>query len=155
SDRAAWYALALLTAGTAEEVVARLKELPHLSALAMGVTALGLVWAFLALRPWAPILSTDRETAWLGRCVRTAYGWPGLAAALLLGLRVAEAIAPVSFLHQHAFGGASRHALTVGFVSLMMVGVAWRILPIFSGAPRPHPALLPGVFWLLLAGSLL
>ena len=37
----------------------------------------------------------------------------------------------------------------------MIVGVAWRILPIFSGAERPHPALIPAVFGLLVAGNLL
>jgi hypothetical protein len=44
--------------------------------------------------------------------------------------------------------------MTVGFVSLMMVGVAWRILPIFSGAERPPPARIALVYGLLLCGCL-
>jgi hypothetical protein len=98
---------------------------------------------------------SDRDSAWLRRFAATAYVWLVIAVLLLLGLRVAQALQPVTPLHEHAFGGAARHALTVGFVSLMIVGVAWRILPIFSGAPRPAARLLPVVYGLLLAGCLL
>jgi hypothetical protein len=156
SSRPAWTAFALLTVGGSAEVAARLAELPALSAAAMGATALGVIAGMRALRPWARSLAeTDTDSAWLGRFSRTAYVWLGVAAALLLGLRMAQAVGGVSPLAEHAFGGASRHALTVGFVSMMIVGVAWRILPIFSGAPRAHPALLTAVFGLLLTGNTL
>lgn len=154
SAMAAWAALVLLTAGTAGEVVARLMSLPALSAVALSVTILGVASGIAALRPWARAVATDdTEGRWLHRFAGTAYFWLAIAGALLLGLRWVEAFVPVSPLHQHAFVGASRHALTVGFVSLMIVGVAWRILPIFSGAPRAHPALVPTVFALLVTGN--
>jgi uncharacterized protein involved in response to NO len=152
----AWVALLLLTTGTAVEVGTRVANAPGVSVGAMFLTLAGATCAVVTLRVWRPVLPVeDGEAAWLGRFVRTAYGWLIVATLLLLGLRTAEALGPVSPLHQHAFGGASRHALTVGFVSLMIVGVAWRILPIFSGAARPHPARIAAVFTLLLAGSLL
>jgi hypothetical protein len=142
--------------GAATEVAARLTHLAGLSAGATAVTAMGVAAGLYALRIGSALLSkSDPEAAWLGRFARIAYVWLGVAAVLLLGLRIAEAFGSVSPLHQHAFGGASRHALTVGFVSLMMVGVAWRILPIFSGAPRPHPGLVPTVFGLLVIGNTL
>jgi hypothetical protein len=156
SRGAAWASLLSLTAGAAAEVVARAAGMPFLSAAALALTALGVIAALAAVRPWSRLISPgDAEARWLRRFVATAYIWLAVAAVLLLGLRIAEAVAAVSPLLVHAFGGASRHALTVGFVSLMIVGVAWRILPIFSGAPRARPALVPAVFTLLVMGNTL
>ncbi|HEU4752598.1 MAG TPA: hypothetical protein VFU47_05770, partial [Armatimonadota bacterium] len=151
--RAAWGALAALTAGTGIEVAARAAGLAGLSLPAMALTATGVTLALVSLRVWGPILSEEREAVWLSRFARVAYGSLAAATVILIGLRVAEAAGPVSLLHQHAFGGAARHALTVGFISLMLVGVAWRILPIFSGAEKPQPWLIPLVFGLLVAGN--
>jgi hypothetical protein len=149
-------ALVCLTLGAASEVVARLSGAAGLSAAAAALTAIGVGLAIYAVRVWSPALSaSDGDEVWLSRFARAAYASLLAAVVILLGLRVAQALGPVSALHQHAFGGASRHALTVGFVSLMMVGVAWRILPIFSGAAKPHPALAPTVFGLLVTGNFL
>ena len=153
--RGAWAAFGLLTAGVGLNC-AGLWAAPLLSAFAMLATAAGVGAALLALRLWTPALTAgDPEGRWLLRFARTAYFWLAAAAVILLGLRIAEAAGPVTLLHQHAFGGAARHALTVGFVSLMMVGVAWRILPIFSGSERPAAYLLPLVFGLLVTGNTL
>lgn len=57
--------------------------------------------------------------------VRVAYGW--LFAAALLG--VAATIWDTS----GGIWGASRHALTVGFVAVMVLSVGQRILPAFAG----------------------
>ncbi|MBI3910871.1 MAG: DUF1858 domain-containing protein [Armatimonadetes bacterium] len=154
--RPAWAALLFLTLGAAVEVPARLANLADLSAGATAMTLLGLACFVVALPLWSPKLSSgDAEAAWLARFVHTAYAWLAVAAVVLIGLRIGEALRPVSLLHAHAFGGASRHAFTVGFVSLMIVGLAWRILPIFSGAPRTHPALVPVVYGLLFTGNTL
>jgi hypothetical protein len=164
--RAAWTALALLTTGAAGESVARLAAAPWLSAAALTLTVCGVGCAVAALRLWSlPLSDSDEDARCMRRFVLTAYIWLGVAVAILFGLRLVEAFStlpslrsggyPVSPLHQHAFGGASRHALTVGFVSLMIVGVAWRILPIFSGARRAHSSLVPLVFGLLLVGNTL
>jgi hypothetical protein len=151
---AAWCALAALSAGTLVEVAARLLQAPGLSLPAVALSAVGVVQAVYAVRIWEKSLSSaDSETTWLARFARAAYASLAAATVILVVLRVLEAAGPVTPLLQHALGGASRHALTVGFVSLMMVGVAWRILPIFSGAERPHPALIPTVFGLLVAGN--
>jgi hypothetical protein len=152
----AWTALLFLTVGTGAEVGAQYLGLPGASAAAMVFSLLGVGCGIAALRLGSPPLSTDDpEAVWLARFARTAYLWLIAGGLLLLGLRIAAALGPVSPAHQHAFGGASRHALTVGFVSLMMIGVAWRILPIFSGAARPRPWLRPAVFGLLVTGNLI
>ena len=57
--------------------------------------------------------------------VRMAYGWLLIAA----GLGVAAAQWDTS----GGFWGASRHALTVGFVGIMVLAVGQRILPAFAG----------------------
>jgi hypothetical protein len=149
-------ALSCLTLGAAAAIVGVLSGAAGLSAAAAALTAVGVGFAIFAVRVWSPALSaSDGDEVWLSRFARAAYASLAVAAVILLGLRTAQWLGPVSDLHQHAFGGASRHALTVGFVSLMIVGVAWRILPIFSGAGKPHPALVPTVFGLLVAGNFL
>jgi len=154
--RPAWAALALLTAGAMLEVAARARGIASLSLAATLVTALGVGCAVVALRLGSrPLASGGRGEVWLRRYALAAYGWLALAVLLLLGLRAAGAAAPLSPLHEHAFSGAARHALTVGFASLLMIGVAWRILPIFSGSAPPHPACLPVVLTLLLVGGCL
>ncbi len=56
--------------------------------------------------------------------VRIAYGW--LIAASLLGVLASRTGGP-------GIWGASRHALTVGFLSTMVFSVGSRVLPAFSG----------------------
>ena len=57
--------------------------------------------------------------------VRSAYVWLLIAAAL--GIWAANASNPAGIW------GASRHALTVGFVAMMVFCIGQRVLPAFSG----------------------
>ena len=57
--------------------------------------------------------------------VRMAYGWLLVATAL--------GIAATRWDHSGGIWGASRHALTVGFVSIMILCVGQRVLPAFAG----------------------
>ena len=57
--------------------------------------------------------------------VRLAYVWALIAASL--GIWAASAA------NSHGIWGASRHALTVGFLATMVFAVAQRVLPAFSG----------------------
>ncbi len=56
--------------------------------------------------------------------VRIAYGW--LVVAAMLGVTAAKSGGP-------GLWGASRHALTVGFLATMVFSVGSRVLPAFSG----------------------
>jgi hypothetical protein len=58
--------------------------------------------------------------------IRAAYVWLLVAASLCIW-------AFFSGDPSGGIGGASRHALTVGFVSMMIFGVGQRVLPAFSG----------------------
>jgi hypothetical protein len=55
----------------------------------------------------------------------------------------------------HAYYGAIRHAITVGFVSLMIVGVAARVVPTLNGVDGRRLTRLWGPFVLLNAGCAL
>lgn len=57
--------------------------------------------------------------------IRSAYAWAVIAA----GLGIWAAVAPNS----QGIWGASRHALTVGFLAMMVFGVGQRVLPAFAG----------------------
>jgi uncharacterized protein involved in response to NO len=57
--------------------------------------------------------------------VRLAYAWALIAASL--------GIWAASVANAHGIWGASRHALTVGFLAMMVFAVAQRVLPAFSG----------------------
>ena len=57
--------------------------------------------------------------------VRVAYVWLVIAAAL--------GVCAVYFDRAHGWIGASRHALTVGFVSTMVFAIGQRVLPAFAG----------------------
>jgi len=57
--------------------------------------------------------------------VRLAYGWLMVAAAL--------GVAATRWDHSGGVWGASRHALTVGFISIMILCVGQRVLPAFAG----------------------
>lgn len=70
--------------------------------------------------------------------IRAAYGWFIVAMAMLAFMPVYDLLiyksltgAEVPF--SHAYFGAYRHALTVGFIVMMIVGVSSRVVPTLSG----------------------
>jgi len=80
--------------------------------------------------------------------VRMAYVWLIIAAAL--------GVCAVYFDHAHGWIGASRHALTVGFVSTMVFAIGQRVLPAFAGMRILYsPRLMLVSLLLLNAGCLL
>lgn len=141
SDRRAWTALALIDAAVVGEVVvfiwyrwvddhrvAALLMVPWLM-LAVGVAIMAWPW-----RLWRPLPRPDRRS---GKFVRAAYGWLALSLAMLLLLPVYQVASGIPF--SHAYYGSIRHAITVGFISLMIMGVSARVVPALRGI---HPAAL-------------
>jgi hypothetical protein len=106
----------------------------------------------LLVRDWrlfSPAGAADRSLKFL----RAAYVWLLLSLAMLVLLPAYQrgllpALAPESesarIGFSHAYYGAVRHAITVGFISLMIVGVAARIVPTLNGLDVRR---LPGL-WL-------
>jgi hypothetical protein len=96
------------------------------------------VWLLWDWRIFGRAQGGDRSLKFL----RTAYAWLLLSLAMLLFMPVYQRgllvwLAPDSTAagngFSHAYYGAVRHAITVGFVSLMIVGVAAKVVPTLNG----------------------
>ena len=79
--------------------------------------------------------------------LRLAYAWAIVAAALGIWATLVE--------DSHGIWGASRHALTVGFLATMVFSVGQRILPAFSGMRLLYSTRLMFLSLLLLTGGCL
>ena len=107
------------------------------------------VWAVLLARQLG-IFSTpgERDRSW--KFIRAAYIWLLIAMGMLPFFPLYGV-----FTHQffaHAYMGSYRHAYTVGFVSLMIMGVAGRVVPILAGVDSKRISGLWGPFILINAG---
>jgi hypothetical protein len=86
----------------------------------LGIAVMAVVSVF---RPWRPFPRPDRTS----KFVRAAYLWLMVSLALLLLLPVHQLATRLPF--SHAYYGSIRHAITVGFISQMIMGVAARVVP--------------------------
>jgi hypothetical protein len=112
--------------------------------LAGGVALVVLPW-----RLWQRFPGRDRS----GKFVRAAYTWLAISLAMLL---LAPAHRLISGLpYSHAYHGAIRHAITVGFISLMITGMAAKVVPTLNGVDPRTLSGLWGPFLLLNTGCLL
>jgi hypothetical protein len=100
-------------------------------------------------RPWRRFPNTDRSA----KFVRTAYLWLAVSMFMLLALPIERALVHVPF--SHAYYGSIRHAVTVGFVSQMIVGIASRVVPDLCRKPLASLPALTGTFVLVNAGCFL
>lgn len=81
--------------------------------------------------------------------VRVAYVWLLAAAAIWAFLALRAAAFGQGTLMTESSAG--RHALALGFVTLMVIGMATRIVPVFRGSPLFSAGLQRAAFWLVLA----
>jgi hypothetical protein len=111
-------------------------------------------------RLWGHAEDVDRSLKFL----RVAYVWLFVSLAMLVLMPPYQAVilrhlAPDSAAAQmgfsHAYYGAARHAITVGFISLMIVGVAGKVVPTLNGVDAKRLSRLWATFVLLNAGCLL
>ena len=91
--------------------------------------------------------------------IRAAYVWFIVATAMLVftPLYNFSIYMPVTGSHvpfSHAFFGAYRHALTVGFIMMMIVGVSSKVVPTLSGVEVRRARSLWPTFLLLNIGNL-
>jgi hypothetical protein len=120
--------------------------------LAGAVIALVLNW-----RIFGPAKESDRSLKFM----RAAYAWLFVSLAMLLLLPAYQFVLLPTFAPEaaatqtgfsHAYYGAIRHAITVGFVSLMIVGVAAKVVPTLNGVDVRGLSSLWGPFLLLNVG---
>jgi hypothetical protein len=129
----------------------------YASAFLLTGVIVALVWNW---RIFGPASEGDRSLKFL----RAAYAWllislgmvvllPAYQFLLLPGLAPSSQAAELGF--SHAYYSAIRHAITVGFISLMIVGVAARVVPTLNGVDIHRLAPLWGSFLLLNVGCAL
>jgi hypothetical protein len=126
----------------------------YASVVVLAGTIAALVWNW---RIFTAAAEPDRSLKFL----RAAYTWLLVSLALLVLLPVHQRVlipwlatgSEAARLHfSHAYFGAIRHAITVGFISLMIVGVAARVVPTLNGVDPRKLSKLWVPFWLLNAG---
>jgi hypothetical protein len=156
SARRARRAWALILGGIAGEIALFL--LYRFTGRHLLAAGLMVPWAMLAtgalsiaasFRPWRPFPRADRST----KFVRAAYGWLAASFALLLLMPAFQAAVHVPF--SHAYYGSIRHAITVGFASQMIMGIAAFVVPTLRQVPRAGLPALTGPFVLANIGCFL
>ena len=90
--------------------------------------------------------------------IRAAYVWFIIATAMLVFVPIYNfgIYMPITGSHipfSHAFFGAYRHAITVGFIMMMIVGVSSKLVPTLSGVDLRRAASLWPTFVLLNLGN--
>jgi uncharacterized protein involved in response to NO len=106
-------------------VVAAMAGRMRLAGLLLLCGILAAVWALRLLEPTQQPAKVKGVHSSFPVFVRMAYLWAVVAAALSIWASSVE--------DSHGIWGASRHALTVGFLATMVFCVGQRILPAFSG----------------------
>ncbi|MGE5578094.1 MAG: NnrS family protein, partial [Syntrophothermus sp.] len=80
-----------------------------------------------------------------------SFIWLFIAELAWSGFAVYEALSGTTV--PHALVGSYRHAITVGFISMMIFGYASRIFPVFTGEELRFPKATNATFWLVAAGN--
>ena len=107
-------------------------------------------------RLFGPIPENERDRGL--KFIRAAFVWFIVATAMLafvpmynFGIYLPLTGSHVPF--SHAFFGAYRHSLTVGFIMMMIVGVSSKVVPAFAGVDVRRAASLWPTFILLNVGN--
>lgn len=127
--------------------------LQWLCTIALLVIALGTPRQF---RLFGPVPESEKDRSL--KFIRTAYIWFMVATVMLVlvpvynfGIYMPLTGSRIPF--SHAFFGAYRHAITVGFIMMMIVGVSSKVVPAFSGVDLSRAASLWPTFILLNLGN--
>ncbi len=103
----------------------------------------------IAWKLWRPLPVADRSS----KFIRMAFAWLAISMLMLLMLPVYQIVSGIPF--SHAYYGSIRHAITVGFISLMIMGVAAKAVPTLNGIDHKTLSALWGPFILVNLGCTL
>lgn len=98
---------------------------------------------------WRKFPESDRSA----KFVRAAYSWLLISLSMLIGLPIYDTLPGVP--SAHAFTAATHHAMTVGFISMMIMGHAAKVVPTLNGINPKKLTRLWGPFLLINIGCLL
>jgi uncharacterized protein involved in response to NO len=140
---ASWLGLGIL----AIAVLSLVRSFLAVDLIALAMTACA-IWALRVFHPAVRPAKRAGVYSHYTAFVRLSFVW--LAVAAILGL-LSELIPSMPGL-----GGASRHAMTVGFVALLIFSIGPRLLPSFlNGRELASPRLMAASLWLLTLGCAL
>ena len=107
----------------------------YLGWILLAVGSVAVVWPW---KLWRAPPRNERSATF----IRLGYAWLGISLLMLLFLPAYQAASGLPF--SHAYYGAIRHAVTVGFLSQMIVGVSSLVVPLTprTATLRPTLALL-------------
>jgi hypothetical protein len=126
---------------TRKLIFAPFLELAYLMMLAWGVLLVRQLGIFTRAA------ESDRSLKFL----RAAYAWLLVAMAMMPFFPLYNRLTGQVF--SHSYWGSQRHAFTVGFISMMILGVSSRVVPMMSGLEMSRLSSLWGPFLLLNIGS--
>ena len=119
--------------------------------------AIGLEISYLLMLAWAVLLvkqlrifSRPSESERTFKFIRAAYTWLLLAMGMMPFFIVYGVLTHQYFAHSYM--GAHRHAFTVGFISMMILGVSSKVVPILAGIDAKQVSSLWGPFILFNVG---
>ncbi len=127
----------------------------ELCALLLLIIAAGTIRQY---RVWGPVHSSEQDRGL--KFIRTAHVWFVVATGMLVLTPIYDVVIFQPLTHSpspfsHAYLGAYRHALTVGFILMMIVGVSSKVVPTLSGVDLRRATPLWPTFVLLNLGNLL
>lgn len=129
--RRLWLPINLAVAGETLGFVMFMRTKAALWAALTGVAVVTLAVAATAyvlnLRLFRPTAEGDRSLKFL----RASHVWLVVSLAMLVGAPLYFRLTGAAF--SHAWYGAMRHAITVGFISLTIMGVAAKVVPTLAG----------------------
>jgi len=120
----------------------------------LGLAALSAVFylsgnGFLWRKADSPMMRTPGSPTF---AIRAAFACLGLWAILEIAGVVLSRMTPLPAQNLW-WADAGRHVFTIGFLTLLIVGMSFRILPVFSGKRLWSPALAQVTYGLLLGGT--
>lgn len=122
------------------------------SSLALLVAAVLLVLSLRVLEPSRPAPhERTGDPAWMWY-VRLAFGWLLVSSAMVAGADIYHAVTGRPAPHE--FMGAYRHAITVGFVTTLTMGVASRLVPLIGHTELHSTRMMRWSFWLIAIGNI-
>jgi NnrS protein len=108
------------------------------------------VWVILLARQIG-VFRTPQRSDRSFKFIRAAYVWLLISAVMLPFFPVYSALTHQLFAH--SWIGSYRHAFTVGFISMMILGVSSRVVPILAGVDSSKLTSLWGPFILFNTGN--
>ncbi|HIE27569.1 TPA: hypothetical protein EYP66_09805 [Candidatus Poribacteria bacterium] len=123
------------------------------AAIILLIAAVGAFWQY---RLFSSV--KDSDFGYGLKFIRAAYVWFIVAMAMLVlvpvyNLLVYQPLTGARIPFSHAFFGAYRHALTVGFITMMIIGVSSKVATTFSGLEAQRNNSLWATFLLLNLGN--